>query len=198
MFFLYSGTLTSRNFPSFYPNYHSSTQTMQVTDGQRILIRFTDFDVEGHSSCGYDSVMVQDYDGTILLEKTCYSRQLPDILSKTNRANVIFRTDSSVVRRGWSLKYGSMPECIVLDTDRWSWLPGLRPLRNPRSHASVISSALGVYIIGGTSSPYTSEFLPWTTAAGATGIVEGATSEVKLVGGSGPHEGNILVGGLPV
>ena len=24
------------------------------------------------------------------------------------------------------------------------------------------------------------------------------TSEVKLVGGSGPHEGNIYVGGLPV
>ena len=24
------------------------------------------------------------------------------------------------------------------------------------------------------------------------------TSEVRLVGGSGPHEGNILVGGLPV
>ena len=24
------------------------------------------------------------------------------------------------------------------------------------------------------------------------------TSEVKLVGGSGPHEGNIFVGGLPV
>ena len=24
------------------------------------------------------------------------------------------------------------------------------------------------------------------------------TSEVKLIGGSGPHEGNIFVGGLPV
>ena len=28
--------------------------------------------------------------------------------------------------------------------------------------------------------------------------VQFKTSEVKLVGGEGPHEGNILVGGLPV
>ena len=73
-----------------------------------------------------------------------------------------------------------MPDCIVLDTNTWSWVPGLRPLRNPRSHSTVIASALGVYIIGGTSSPYTSEFLPWTTTAaagtaGATGPVEGTT-----------------------
>ena len=131
---------------------------MEVEDGKRILIRFTDFDLEGHSSCGYDSVMIQDNDGTILLGKTCYSRQLPDILSKTNRAKVIFDTDYSVVRRGWSLKYSPMPDCIVLDKNTWSWVPGLRPLQNPRSHSSVIASALGVYIIGGTSSPYTSEF----------------------------------------
>ena len=83
---------------------------MEVEAGQRILIRFTDFSVEGHSSCRYDSVTVQDNDGTILMGKTCYSKKLPDIISKTNKARVIFSTDYSVVYRGWSL---NMAKCLT-------------------------------------------------------------------------------------
>ena len=140
---------------------------MEVERGQRILINFVDFYLEGNflgDSCPYDYVRIQDDDGTILLDKTCSSNKPPDIVSRTNRAEVIFRTDSSVQFRGWKLQFGRLPDCIVLDPGTGSWVPGLRPLTFPRLHSSVITSDLGVYIIGGTSSPYTSEFLPWTTS----------------------------------
>ena len=94
------------------------------------------------------------------MEKTCSSPQYGGIVSKTNRAEVLFKTNSSRTAKGWSLEYGPMPECMVLDPSLGTWNPGLGALRMPRSHSSVISSAKGVYIIGGTSSPFTSEFLP--------------------------------------
>ena len=185
-FFLFSGSLNSPNFPSNYSNNHDSNQSMEVGDGQRLLIKFNTFSLEGGSSCYYDSVMIQDNDGTILMEKTC-STNLPSvILSKTNKAVVIFKTDGSVVESGWSLQYGPVPGCIVLDPDSGSWVPGLRPLRHIRIHSTVISSALGVYIIGGTSSPYTSEFYPAMATTTSTTTTTTTTTTAKQFWEEGP------------
>ena len=53
-----------------------------------------------------------------------------------------------------------MPECVVLDPKAKSWIPGLRALTAPRSHSSAVALSQGAYIIGGTSSRFSSEFLP--------------------------------------
>ena len=160
------GTLSSQNFPSSYPNGHSRNQSMEVGDGEKILIRFTSFSLEESSSCQYDSVMIQDNDGTILMDKKCSEKDLEDIVSKTNKAKVIFKTDGSVVDKGWSLQYGSVPGCIVFDPHTKNWISGLKKLRHHRLHASVVSLAAGVYIIGGTSNHYSSDFLPAITNTG--------------------------------
>merc|ERR1719192_635846 len=103
--------------------------------------------------------MIKNSDNSILMEKTCtFGQAYREFVGKSNRAKVIFKTDSSRTNKGWSLEYGPMPECLVLDPTTGTWNPGLGALRMPRSHSSVISSAKGVYIIGGTSSPFTSEF----------------------------------------
>ena len=163
MTFLNSGELKSNGYPSSYPNSHHSSQSMEVDPGQKILIKFVDFSVEHHSRCGYDSVMIQDGDGTLLMAKTCGSRTPADILTRTNKAKIIFHTDGSVRYRGWKLKYGPILDCVILDSDRKNWVPGLKSLKQPRIHSSVVTTALGVYIIGGNGSPHTSEFLPAET-----------------------------------
>ena len=100
---------------------------MEVEVGQRILIRFVAFSLETSTSCKYDYVTVVDGDGTTLLEKSC--RDTPsEIVSKTNRADVIFKTDGSRTETGWKLEYSPMPGCVVLDPSTHSWIPGLRAL----------------------------------------------------------------------
>ena len=135
--------ITSPSFPSDYPNNYENLTTLEVSVGQRILIKFTDFVLEYSSSCRLDYVMIKDQDGTVLMDKSCSN--LPnEIVSKTNRADVIFKTDASVTKRGWRLYFGPMPECIVYDPNTAKWNPGLRKLRKPRSHSSVVTSTKGV------------------------------------------------------
>ena len=86
--------VTSANFPSDYPNNHCSVQTLEVEIGQRILIKFTDFFLEFSRPCSYDYVMIKDSDGTILMKQSCGHTMPRDIVSITNKADVIFKTDS--------------------------------------------------------------------------------------------------------
>ena len=154
----------SQNFPSPYPNNHIRNQTIEVENGKRIHIKFTNFSVENSNSCQFDYVLVEDGDGTILMEKTCGSNLPPDVISRTNTVKVIFDTDVSSVRTGWKLEYSYLLlDCIVLDTATRSWIPGLKPLKKLRTHSSAVALTDGVFILGGTGSPYTSEFLPSTS-----------------------------------
>ena len=51
------GTFTSPGYPNSYANSLSCEWTISVPTGQ-VRISFSDFDIESHSSCNYDSVTV--------------------------------------------------------------------------------------------------------------------------------------------
>ena len=105
------------------------------------------------------------------MDATCGSKIPSDIISISNKATVEFKTDSSGTKSGWRLQYSHLPGCVVLDTDTENWVPGLGQLDRPRFHSTVISSSLGVYIIGGIgeSSIHSSEFLPYNSQSWETG-----------------------------
>jgi len=108
------GTLTSTNYPSPYPPYLDTKQNISVSAGNRIKLRFTDFNVEDdHVDCGYDYLLVQDGDGTILLDKTCGSSLPDDITSRTNFVQVIFHSDEIEQRSGWRIEWQTItgPVC---------------------------------------------------------------------------------------
>jgi len=100
-----SGELKSPNYPSSYPNKFDKTENIVVAEGKTVLIKFTAFDVESHSSCRYDYVGIIDGDSTVLLNKTCGTTIPAEIHSKTNWVKVIFHTDHSETRSGWKLTW---------------------------------------------------------------------------------------------
>jgi len=100
-----SGSLTSRNFPSNYPNNLDTEEDISVAAGERIKLQFIDFKIEDHSSCAYDYLMVEDADGTVLLDKTCGSTLPKDVTSRTNTVIVIFHSDGSVSDSGWRIDW---------------------------------------------------------------------------------------------
>ena len=106
-----SGVLTSPNYPQRYLHNLDLVQLIQVPEGNTIRIRFTDYEVEPE----YDTVTVSDkYGGTLGvfdgLAKSDNDWQ-KEIVSKTNKVEVRFRTDGSGRGKGWRLDWG---ECRVI------------------------------------------------------------------------------------
>ena len=98
-----SGVLTSFNFPELYPVNIDQVQKIQVPEGNTVWIRFTDFDCEED----FDTVTITDNDGTRL----GFFDDLDDdwrkeIVSKTDKVEVLFHTDDSNYKKGWRLDWG--------------------------------------------------------------------------------------------
>ena len=107
----------SENWPGNYPNdLDQELDPIVVAQGMVISIEFTDFDIEYHSSCGYDYLMIEDGDGTVLMEKSCGTSLPANIRSKTNVVKLRFKTDDSEVRRGWRFMWSAVlpSECLKL------------------------------------------------------------------------------------
>jgi len=112
-----SGSLTSRNFPSNYPNNLDTEEDISVAAGERIKLQFIDFKIEDHSSCAYDYLMVKDDDGTVLLDKTCGSTLPKDVTSRTNTVIVIFHSDGSVSDSGWRIDWQKLTNSGPMSSD---------------------------------------------------------------------------------
>ena len=117
---LFTGVVTSPNFPGNYPYNLEKTETIQVEQGQILSLRFTAFAIEPHSTCIFDHLTITDGDGTTLMEKSCgtvsdgniliggqsIGSSLPAaILSTSNVVNLVFTTDGGDTRSGWSVSW---------------------------------------------------------------------------------------------
>ena len=96
-----NGVMTSPNFPADYPNDLHQRKTIQVAEGNVLNIHFTDFDVEHR----VDYVQLSDADGTNLGHFASKDDIKGNITSRTETVFVLFHTDSSVTKRGWSLEW---------------------------------------------------------------------------------------------
>ena len=97
--------IQSPNYPNNYDDNIDETFHRRVEEGSRILITFTDFDIEDHPNCGYDWVKIVDGYGTVLLHKSCGSDKPGPITSKTNRISVEFHSDHSKAGRGFRAEW---------------------------------------------------------------------------------------------
>ena len=108
--------ISSPNFPGNYPNDFNHTETIQVDAGQVIRFEFTDFDVEFEDTCRYDFLTISETsengETTILpvwpWEKGCGTSLPPVMVSTTNKVNILFKTDGSVTKKGWSIKWAAV------------------------------------------------------------------------------------------
>ena len=58
--------------------------------------------------------MIEDGDGTVLMEKSCGTSLPANIRSKTNVVKLRFKTDDSEVRRGWRFMWSAVLPSAVL------------------------------------------------------------------------------------
>ena len=97
------GVATSPNYPGLYTDKLMITSKIQVEQGLVITLQFTDFSTEKNA----DWMTITDGDGTALLKTSGVS--LPtNISSRTNVVNVLFTTDHSVTRKGWSFSWNAV------------------------------------------------------------------------------------------
>ena len=63
-----------------------------------------EYDYESVNFC-YDHLTILDGDGTTLMEKSCGSSLPAAITSRTNSVTLIFSTDDSYAKTGWSVNW---------------------------------------------------------------------------------------------
>uniref|UniRef100_A0A8C0C1M9 CUB domain-containing protein n=1 Tax=Buteo japonicus TaxID=224669 RepID=A0A8C0C1M9_9AVES len=102
-----SGEIHSGNYPQPYKNNTDCSWLIQVDYSHRVLLNFTDFDIENHPSCDSDNVAV--FDGANneapLLRKLCGTQYPPTITSSKNLMYIRLRFDATTQHRGFSAHF---------------------------------------------------------------------------------------------
>lgn len=97
------GTISSPNYPDYYPAKKDCVWHFTTTPGHRIMISFQKFELEPHQECSYDHLDI--YDGhspdSPILGRFCGSKLPHTIDSSKNQLYVTFKSDPSVQRTGF-------------------------------------------------------------------------------------------------
>lgn len=98
-----SGTVSSPNYPEYYPSRKDCVWQFTTTPGHRIRLTFTEFELEPHQECEYDHVSL--YDGNseeaMTLGTFCGSKLPHPIIATSNQMYMTFKSDASVQRKGF-------------------------------------------------------------------------------------------------
>ncbi|XP_076833991.1 CUB and zona pellucida-like domain-containing protein 1 [Brachyhypopomus gauderio] len=102
-----SASFTSPFYPNYYHDNANCEWQLSAPTGQRIFLSFVDLDLEHCCNCDY--VRVHDGPSTAspLLSKLCYNDTLQDFHSSSSHMTVVFRSDHSVVARGFKALFSS-------------------------------------------------------------------------------------------
>ena len=104
-----SGVVTSPNYPRNYPNSLAITEKIQVQEGLVIILQFTAFRT---TNCN-DHLRITDADGTTLVEKACGSSMPTNITSTSNSIEMLFKTDASSTKEGWSVSWSAVTPGMI-------------------------------------------------------------------------------------
>ncbi|CBY40558.1 unnamed protein product, partial [Oikopleura dioica] len=103
-----SGMILSPNYPVMYPNsYDCDWKLVGSDDSDFVRAHFVSFDLEGGTTCQFDSVSVYNGDqktSSSLLGKYC-GTEVPPSQSVHGTMLINFVTDSSVTRTGFRINY---------------------------------------------------------------------------------------------
>ncbi|KAM9320355.1 discoidin, CUB and LCCL domain-containing protein 2 [Gastrophryne carolinensis] len=107
-----SGTFTSKNYPKTYPNSTVCEWKIQVKLGERIQLKFGDFDIEDIDSCHSSYLRVYDGFGAARTElgaKYCGLALRPEdvIESRSHEVTVLFMSGIHISGRGFLASYAT-------------------------------------------------------------------------------------------
>ncbi|XP_074612569.1 cubilin-like [Acropora palmata] len=99
---VYNNVVESPGYPFRYPNYMDCYFWVPINQGKALRILFDYFNLESHSSCGYDYLRIRN-DMGVTYGKYCGLRSGKTVLVSGSRASFHFHSDSSVQRKGFRL-----------------------------------------------------------------------------------------------
>ncbi|XP_047481962.1 tolloid-like protein 2 [Penaeus chinensis] len=101
------GEIFSPNYPDYYPSRKDCVWQFTTTPGHRIKLVFDEFEMEPHQECTYDHIAL--YDGTTsetgFLGRYCGAKVPHPIVAFNNQMFMVFKSDSSVQRRGFRARH---------------------------------------------------------------------------------------------
>uniref|UniRef100_A0A3B4F5G1 CUB and zona pellucida-like domains 1, tandem duplicate 1 n=1 Tax=Pundamilia nyererei TaxID=303518 RepID=A0A3B4F5G1_9CICH len=101
-----SGTFSSPNYPSYYHDNAYCMWQLRAAYDQRIFLQFTFLQLENCCSCDYIEIYDGPYVYSPFLGKVC-NNSLSTFFSTSNYMTVVFRTDGSMVGRGFNAEFTS-------------------------------------------------------------------------------------------
>ncbi|CAH1646948.1 unnamed protein product [Spodoptera littoralis] len=113
-----TGHLESPNYPDDYQPNKLCIWRLSVPQDYQVALRFHSFEVENHDTCSYDKVKVRDGDSmdSPLIGMFCGHKIPPDIRSTSNKLLVIFESDSTVQKAGFSATFmKEFDECASIE-----------------------------------------------------------------------------------
>ncbi|KAM6162076.1 cubilin isoform 2-T2 [Erethizon dorsatum] len=98
-----AGVITSPNYPGSYSSLTHCSWLVEAPAGHTITLTFSDFDIETHSSCAWDSVTVRNGGSpeSPIIGQYCGTSNPRTIQSGSNQLTVIFNSDQSVENGGF-------------------------------------------------------------------------------------------------
>lgn len=98
-----TGTISSPNYPDYYPSRKECVWHFTTTPGHRIKLNFNEFEMEPHQECAYDHIVLYDGDTSDMhtLGRFCGSKLPHPILASGNQMLMVFKSDASVQRKGF-------------------------------------------------------------------------------------------------
>ncbi|XP_036916668.1 cubilin [Sturnira hondurensis] len=98
-----SGVITSPNYPASYDKLTHCSWLLEAPQGHTITLTFSDFDIESHTTCAWDSVTVRNggSPGSPIIGQYCGTSNPGPIQSGSNQLVVIFNSDHSVQNGGF-------------------------------------------------------------------------------------------------
>ena len=117
------GIINSPGYPGNYPKNRDCVWRISVNPGNNIVLAFADLDLERHTNCSFDHLMIRDGSSNTsrLLDTYCNSSTLPASLMTTSpHAYILFHSDHSVGRRGFQLTYSGVSVLVDKNTQLYS------------------------------------------------------------------------------
>ncbi|KAI4575387.1 hypothetical protein MJG53_011590 [Ovis ammon polii x Ovis aries] len=104
-----SGVISSPNYPAAYDSLTHCSWLLEAPQGHTINLTFTDFDIEAHENCAWDSVTVRNggSPGSPIIGHYCGILNPGTIQSGSNQLVVIFNTDHSIQHGGFYATWSS-------------------------------------------------------------------------------------------
>ncbi|CAL1683040.1 unnamed protein product [Lasius platythorax] len=114
------GTITSPNYPDYYPGRKDCVWHFTTKPGHRIKLIFKVFEMESHQECAYDHIAIYDGDSpeSLTLGRFCGTKEPHPILATGNQMYMVFKSDASVQRKGFLATHSTACGGHLMATDR--------------------------------------------------------------------------------